>query len=293
MSSFEEWIAQEIKGFVSQDPGNRLERLDGLPIFGEPLVGFVAGDDPIFRQLKEVIGPFHLTPTEAMEASTKERGIGLPANGDVGVIAYVLPISRETRRENARMKDRPSERWANTRLFGEQFNKSLQAHIVRVLLTNGHFAVAPELEESLFRIFVDERVGWTSCWSQRHVAFSAGLGSFGLSDGLITAVGKAHRVGSVVVDRAFASPRRTKDIHRDCLSFRGLSCRKCMKRCPADAISEAGHDKARCSEFVLAQIPMINERYGINIYACGLCQTSVPCEARIPRESDASPGQVA
>jgi epoxyqueuosine reductase len=279
---FERWIDGEIRCFVRDDPGNRLEQLDGSPIFEEPLVGFVAGEDPIFGRLKQVIGEFHLTPAEVMAAMAGKLGRPSPASAEIGVVSYVLPISRKTREENGSMRDRPSERWAHTRLFGEQFNRKLQAHIVSVLEEKGHFAVAPEMEENLFRMLVDEKVGWASTWSQRHVAFCANLGSFGLSDALITAVGKAHRVGSVVVDRALDSPQRTDDIHRDCLSHRELGCRSCMKRCPADAITEAGHDKARCAEFVLKQAAVIKEEYGIDIYGCGLCQTGVPCEDGIP-----------
>jgi epoxyqueuosine reductase QueG len=280
---FERWIGGEIRRFVKEDPGNRLARLDGSPIFQEPLVGFVAGDDPIFGRLKQVIGEFHMTPAEVLGAITRRRGLPVPAAGEIGVISYVLPISSQTRKENGRMKDRPSERWAHTRLFGEEFNRKLQAHLVAVLEEKGHFAVAPEMEESLFRMLVDEKVGWASSWSQRHVAFSANLGTFGLSDGLITAAGKGHRVGSVVVDRALGSPQRTEEVYRDCLSHQELGCRTCIKRCPADAISETGHDKARCMEFVMKQMPVIKEDYGIDIYACGLCQTGVPCADEVPR----------
>ncbi len=285
ISGFEEWIAEEIRGFVREDPANRFEQLDGSPIFETPLVGYVAGDDAIFTQLKQVIGEFHLTPPEVMAAVARRRNLPTPAADSLGVISYVLPISARTRSENAQSKQRPSERWAHTRLFGEQFNRKLQAHVVALLEERGHLAVAPELEDELFRIFVDERVGWTSCWSQRHVAFSAGLGTFGLSDGLITAVGKAHRVGSVIVDRHLESPARPDDIHRDCLSYQGLDCKTCRKRCPADAISEHGHDKALCMQFVFKQISEIKESYGIDIYACGLCQAGVPCEKGIPKQT--------
>jgi epoxyqueuosine reductase len=282
MQRFEEWITEEIRSFVRDDPENRLSGVDGSPIFDAPLVGFAAGDDEIFPQLKQVIGEFHLTPHQVMAAVAKRRNLPAPSEGELGVISYILPISSGTRSQNAGSKDRPSERWAHTRLFGEEFNRKLQAHLVSLLEERGHLAVAPEQESELFRIFVDERVGWTSVWSQRHVAFCAGLGTFGLSDGLITAVGKAHRVGSVVVDRRLESCSRPEDIHRDCLSYQGLSCRSCAKRCPAGAITEEGHDKARCMKFVFEQIAFIKESYGIEIYACGLCQADVPCQDGIP-----------
>lgn len=223
-----------------------------------------------------------------MAKIAKERGVPIPSENDIGVISYILPISKKTRKENASMKDKPSKRWAHTRLFGEEFNRKLEAHMVSVLEEKGYFAVAPELEPSIFRMLKDEKVGWASPWSQRHVAFAANLGTFGLSDGLITEKGKAHRVGSVVVNQPLDSPERTTDIHRDCIFFQRGSCKRCAKRCPAGAITEEGHDKNKCQEFVFKQLPMIKEKYGINIYACGLCQTAVPCEEEIPRKREKS-----
>jgi epoxyqueuosine reductase len=283
---FIKWIIDEIKKFVREDPGNRLERLDGSPIFEEPLIGFVGGSDPIFRQLKEVIGEFHCNPYEIMEKIATERKIPVPPEETLGVISYILPISEKTRRENAGMKDKPSERWAHTRLFGEDFNRVLRAHIVSLLEERGFVAVAPALAENVFQILVDERVGWASTWSERHIAFAANLGTFGLSDGLITEAGKAHRTGSVIVNQPLPSPQRKDDVHRYCQFFQDGGCKVCVQRCPAGAISEEGHDKQKCSEFVFKQAAMIKEEYRIEIYACGLCQTDVPCEECIPVEAE-------
>lgn len=283
---FMEWIISEIKKFVREDPRNRLERLDGSPIFEEPLVGFVGGSDPIFQQFKEAIGEFHLSPFEVMEKVATARGIPVPPEEALGVISYILPISEQTRRENAGMKGKPSERWSHTRLFGEEFNRSLRTHIVSLLEGRGFVAVAPELEAGVFRILVDENVGWASTWSERHIAFAAGLGTFGLSDGLITEAGKAHRAGSVIVNQPLPSPQRKGDIYRYCQFFQDGGCKVCVQRCPAGAISEEGHDKQRCSEFVFKQAAMIREKYHIEIYACGLCQTNVPCEDCIPVDVD-------
>jgi len=285
VEQFKKSITEEINRFVREDNGNLLHRLDGSPIYEEPLVGFVAGNDPLFVQLKEIVGQFHLTPHEVMQSIAKERDVTVPSEEEIGVISYILPISRATVIENAAMKDRPSERWSHTRLSGEEFNRNLQAHVVSFLEENGYLAVAPEIESGVFQTLIDEKVGWTSNWSQRHVAFAAGLGTFGLSDGLITVAGKAHRAGSIIVNRELDSPRRAGETHRDCLFFRDGSCKVCAKRCPAGAITEEGHDKNVCSVYVFNQIPVIKEAYNIEIYACGLCQTGVPCEKGTPVES--------
>ncbi len=56
-----------------------------------------------------------------------------------------------------------------------------------------------------------------------------------------------------------------------------------MKRCPAGAITEAGHDKDKCRDHLL-EVGAHYGRKGFHIerYGCGLCQTGVPCESRIP-----------
>lgn len=279
-------VKQEIERMVREDPANRFEKLDHSPMYQTPLVGFVSGTDPIFSRLKLVIGKFYMTPVEAITKYAEHKGIELPSVDQVGVISYILPISQATRDENAHMKDRPSARWANTRLFGQDFNNSLQIHIAEFLEQRGFIAVAPEQDKRLFKQIQDKTVGWASNWSHRHIAYAAGLGTFGLSDGLITPAGKAHRAGSIVVNFPLESPSRPADIHQYCLFYQTGGCKVCIQRCPAGAITEKGHDKNRCGEFVFSQVPYIREKYGINIYACGLCQTGVPCERGIPTEKD-------
>lgn len=273
-----EWVREHIERTVRDDAAGRI-RIDGTPFFSTPLIGFVSGDDGLFDRLKEIIGPFHLTPREALSRVAMQRGVEPPE--EVGVISYVLPISEATKRENAAMVDAPSERWAHTRLYGEMFNKKLALDLARMLTAEGYFAIAPETED-VFELVKDERVGEASTWSQRHVAYAAGLGAFGLSDGLITPAGVAHRLGSVIVGYPLDSPDRPVDRHRFCLFFRNGSCQVCARRCPAAAISDKGHDKERCASFVYGQRNRVNRDYGIDIYGCGLCQTGVPCESRIP-----------
>ncbi len=283
---FRQLVIHEIERIVREDPANRLEKLDQSPMYQAPLVGYVSGTDPLFARLKQVIGKFHLTPVEAITKYAELKGLPPPPADQVGVISYILPIAQATRDENAQMTDRPGARWAHTRLFGQDFNNHLQLQLVAFLEKHGFIAVAPEQEKQLFKMFPNTPVGWASTWSQRHVAYAAGLGTFGLSDGLITAAGKAHRAGSVVVNFSLDSPARPSDIHKHCLFYQTGGCKACVQRCPAGAITERGHDKNRCGEFVFSHVPYIREHYGVTIYACGLCQTGVPCEKGIPKSAE-------
>lgn len=274
-------IAEEIRRFVREDPTNVLE-LDGRPIYDEPLIGFASGSDPLFKELKTVIGDFHLTPHEAMQNVAAMRNLEPPSEEMTGVVSYVLPMHALTVNDNAAMVDRPSRRWVHGRFFGEPFRDKLRQHIISYLQGKGLVAISPEHETSFYIKTIDPRIGYTSNWSQRHVAYAAGLGAFGLSDGLITKVGIAEAVGSVVVNAPFTSPQRSGDIHANCLFYQKGTCKACMGRCPAGAITENGHDKNKCAKFAFSQTPLNKERYGLDIYSCGLCFTGVPCSTRNP-----------
>jgi epoxyqueuosine reductase len=136
-----------------------------------------------------------------------------------------------------------------------------------------------------FRRLRSPKVGLASSWSERHAAYASGLGTFGLSDGLITPKGKAIRVGSVVTDLVLQPSSQKYRTHRsNCLYYYNKTCNVCAVRCPAGAITSKGHDKDKCSEYAYKVIgPSKKAEYGVKIAGCGLCQTKVPCEFEIPK----------
>jgi epoxyqueuosine reductase QueG len=149
----------------------------------------------------------------------------------------------------------------------------------------GILAIAPDVT-SMFNKKRYPQVGWASPWSHRHVAYAAGLGTFGMHDFLITEKGVAHRLGSFVVNlRLEPNRKRPEDIHADCLHYQGQPCLKCAKRCPVTAITvEHAHDKETCYQKVASSLKYCNKHYHIFIYGCGLCATGVPCESEIPKQ---------
>jgi epoxyqueuosine reductase QueG len=155
---------------------------------------------------------------------------------------------------------------------------------VRSLAEQGVDAVAPYLSPG-WHSKPSDRWWETSLWSERHVAYASGLGTFGLCDGLITPVGKAVRIGSVLARiQISATPRPYIDHHAYCLYFAEGTCGRCMSRCPAGAITEVGHDKAKCKEYMASILEHVRTSYRIDVhpYPCGLCQTGVPCESGVP-----------
>ncbi len=284
----DEVLEQLIKNFIHENNQNRRTQLDNGFYWEEPLVGFASGTDPLFFQFKSLIGSFHLTPREIIAAALKEKGreLLLPEYEQISVISWILPASEDTRKSNRKEEKFPSKLWAYTRDFGEVCNGALRRHVVGFLEDLGFVAVAPLLMPT-FRYFRDEKVGWASPWSERHVAYTCGLGTFSLNDGLITPKGMAIRIGSVVTLLKLTPSERKYGHHKEnCLLFRNEKCGKCIPRCPAGAITEEGHDKDRCQEYINSE-PLKAKRQGYGLQnpppACGLCQTAVPCEFEIPR----------
>src|SRR4030067_3082566 len=281
-------LEQVIKNFTRENLKNRRIQLDNGSYWEEPLVGFASGTDPLFFQFKSLIGSFHLTPREIVLAALKEKGreLLLPEVEQISVISWILPTAEDTRKSNRKEEKFPSKLWAYTRDYGEACNNALRRHVVAFLEDLGFVAVAPLLMPN-FQYFRDEKVGWASPWSERHIAYSCGLGTFSLNDGLITPKGMAIRIGSVVTLLKLA-PSEKKYGHpkENCLLFRNEKCGKCIPRCPAGAITEEGHDKDRCNEYINSE-PLKAKRQGYGLQnpppACGLCQTGVPCEFEIPR----------
>lgn len=278
-----DWIMRTVVDFIADSPENSLQNSAREKAFAKPLVGFSRGDDPLYEAYKEHVGPFFMTPWEVFAVTFGAQGLH---PGDLTVISYILPQTEATKADNRKEAVYPAERWARARIFGEEVNVKLRKHLVAALAQEGSRAVAPVLAPQ-FSTRISPTYGLSSTWSERHAAFAAGLGTFGLCDGMITPVGKAMRVGSVVADIQIPpTPRPYSDHRAYCLFYSHGICKKCISRCPAGAITEAGKDKALCLAHVRKTSIYVKETFGFEGYGCGLCQTGVPCESKIPLEKE-------
>lgn len=275
------WVVKVITDFIANSPLNTLQNESNDKAWGKPLVGFSSGSDPLYDEFKRHIGDFYWKPLDIFVQTFPETDV---TASELTVISWILPQTAETKRDNRREDRFPSERWARARIFGEQVNGELRRHLIASLQEAGHEAMAPELSP-LKNIAISPRYGRSSNWSERHAAFASGLGTFGLCDGLITAAGKAMRCGSVIARITIPPTARPyTDHHAYCLHYQQEKCDVCIKRCPADAISaEGGHDKEKCSAYLRPITrDYVKSSFGFEGYGCGLCQTHVPCESRIP-----------
>ncbi|KIX11955.1 hypothetical protein [Dethiosulfatarculus sandiegensis] len=277
-----ETITSLIRSFLADPHNNNLGEPDQARAWDDPLVGFARADDPLFEFYQQDIGDFYWLPREAFGLVH-----GPARDQDLTIIAWVLPQTETARHDNRKMDFYPSRAWVRSRWQGEAVNSALRKHLVHRLADLGIRAVAPLLLKD-WQIKKSPKYGRSSCWSERHAAYAAGLGTFGICAGLITPKGKAVRVGSVIAEINLTPDKRPYKTHMQyCLmASRGI-CGLCMERCPVGAITPEGKDKAKCMAHSRGKVaPYLLSEYGIKGYACGLCQTGVPCERSIPRPQD-------
>ncbi len=249
-------LRQAMADFLQQSPLNVVEELGNMRIYDAPLVGVASPEDPLFDTLKEehVVGPHHLSPK-----------VWLPEAGSV--ISYFLPFTSDVREAN-RTEGLPASQWLYARYEGEIVNNAMRRFVVEWFQQQGYQAVCPVLD-GRFAVAGRRR----SNWSERHVAFIAGLGTFSLNRSLITSRGSAGRLGSAVVSaRLQPTSRPYRKYDEYC-----TQCGACIHRCPPEAITEQGKDNDLCSAYLDAVLEQFHPRYG-----CGKCQTNLPCEDRIP-----------
>lgn len=283
-------IRKRIEEICGEVPGNiiKAEQADypevaGLQLYDGPLTGFGSADDPIFEKYKEpgVVGPWMLGPKQWLPAART-------------VISVFLPFTDRVKSSNALMTDIASHEWAYARVEGQAYLIRCMNALAEWFRENGAEAAVPMGDPRFFQIVggriqgaVPENIQpealldstYSSNWSERHAAFACGLGTFGMSRGLITAKGVAGRFGSVIVSTALeADERPYRDIYEYC-----IRCGACAAKCPPHAFPASGGPKDHqiCEPHMIHTAQVLKPRYG-----CGLCQVGVPCQDRIPGKRD-------
>lgn len=248
-----------------------LDSLVGVRLFAEPLVGCATVDDPLFIKLREpeVIGPHVMLPEEWL-------------TGAKSVISIFYPFTEAVRSSNRQQPWDTSPEWLHGRIEGQRFVEFAARQMIEFLQQNGYQAVVPAIDSRFRAVKVEPAATddiwkgkrFTSNWSERHAAFICGLGTFGLSKGLITAKGIAGRFSSIITDALLEPTARPyTDIYEYC-----IRCGACVRNCPVQAITlERGKDHTVCGPYVMET----GERYAPR-YGCGKCQVDVPCEFRNP-----------
>ena len=231
----------------------------GEDYWREPLVAVASAHDPLFHQLKDAVSPEHGMPEDLLK-------------GAQSVIAFFLPFRQWVGEANVRIKGLSARSWAESytatngliQVVGETLKEAIQGM--------GHaVAVTPPTHN-----FDSEKL--VSAWSHKHVAYIAGLGTFGHHRLLITEAGCCGRLGSLVTTMTLAAtPRPEKEY---CLAKRGESCHACVSQCRYNALLKTHFDRHACYRQCLVNDAHFSDLPLTDV--CGKCACQVPCSYSIP-----------
>ena len=244
-----------------------------VPVLDAPLVGVASPDNPLFETFRrdEVIGSQWRAPKEWMPEAKS-------------VVAFFFPVSAEIRAQHRTAKTATNEAW--------NYGYGKHGQVVNAFLAG----MTAELESQGIQTFIPtkdpsfkmerhsvmsggkEDVHYSTSWSNRHVAFAAGLGTFGIHRHLISKKGCSGVLASMILDCEMdPTSADYQDPYEKC-----IHCGACVTRCPAGAITlENLRNLKECAAYAATLRSENDPGY------CGKCLVGIPCEFIAPGNNPA------
>ena len=235
MTNIKEFIEASIKDLVVDSPNTK---------YREAIVAFVDVDDSEFEAIKNITHENHLLPKEWMpEGKT--------------IVSYFIPFTKDLIEKN-RNHAYVAKEWAVAYIETNKLIKNINSRMSEKL---------KELEiNTIWQLpnvnYDKEKL--MSYWSQRHIAYIAGIGTFGMNNMLITDKGCSGRYGSFIIDRKIETDKKGRV--EKCLYKLNGSCGICMDMCPVQALAPNGFDRYKCN----ARTKEVNEFYK-DLESCDCC----------------------
>jgi len=250
------------------------ESCGGGRFFSSVSAGIQSASHRIFESYTRMI-PGHGMPVDFFEKEHPD-----PPVGKLTVLSLAFHIAPRIVEENSREVFLPARSWFEAR-HRFDFISGPVGEILRGLFP-GIRMVMP-VKSVHYRADLSSRTP-VSNWSERHVAFACGLGSFGLHGALITRLGCTHRLTSIIIDREIEGGEEPPtDPYFSCPHFADGTCGACVFRCPVGAIAPGKHIIEKCydHEWLTCRERSV-QAYGSTVAACGLCMCGVPCSLDMP-----------
>ena len=236
--------------------------------YGQPLVGFADAYHPYIQNLPKLIGPTHALPQDVLPDARI-------------IVAYFIPFTKELAKTNKNGGTMASPEWARAyeetnALFAELNN----ALIDFIHAKAGHAGVTPKAVTFSQKTLMSD-------WSHRHIAYAAGLGTFGVNNMLLTRSGCCGRFSTVITNLDLSPDAPVKEEY--CLYKKKGTCGACVKNCPTGALTKEGYDRFKCYALCKENAKLYTQfgssytnedgtgANSVGSEVCGKCITGSPC----------------
>ena len=232
---------------------NMTLEFENKELFRKPIIGFSSADNPLYEQLKRIVGPEHLHPKDILHNANT-------------VVSFFIPLSESVIKSNKQNLS-VSREWGISYIEGNKLINQISDKLVEYLMNKNIDAAIIKATHNF-----DEKT-LRSAWSHRSAAYIANMGKFGINRMIITKEGCAGRFGTVIIAAEIPIEKEERNIEY-CLYYKNGSCLKCIKSCPQNALSIDGFDRFKCYEQVLKNAEELSEIGFCDV--CGKCVVSCP-----------------
>lgn len=256
----------EIKELIGQTVTSMVSEAQLSVKYRRPLVGYADAHDPRFKELKSLV-PIHCMPDEVLP-------------GAKTVVSMFYPFDEDLMRV-CRQHEMVPDEWALAYRDTNELMRRVCTALVEKLEALG---IKSAWDSPLFGPMPAGTLQFY--WSHKSIAHIAGLGEFGKHTLLITPMGCAGRIMSLVIDVGLTpSESLGKKLRLPC----NEGCTVCMEMCPAHAITEEGFDRFACYKHIDKLYATFRMKFGRLIHVCSRCSVWT-CSTSVPGSEDALAG---
>jgi len=224
----------------------------------QPLISFIDINDPEINKIKEITHGAHLLPNEIL-------------NSAQSVVCFFIPFEDGLIKSNISGYYASTE-WAETYIRTNTLIGKISRNI-EVLMNTAGYEVGKIPATHNFK-----KETLISNWSHRHLAYLAGLGTFGINNMLITENGCCGRFGSIVTN--YLVQDRIKISEEKCLYKINKSCGICINKCVTEAYENNEFNRFKCYEVCLENVDYHKSIGYADV--CGKCLVGLPCSNKDP-----------
>ena len=226
----------------------------------DPIIEIISANDNKLNILKKVISVEHFMPNDILPDAKS-------------IISFFIPFQDSIVKNNIE-GIMASKEWAMAYIKTNDLIRIINENIEKLMTKKGYKTGKIPATHNFDK---DKLI---SNWSHRHIAYIAGIGTFGINNMLITKNGCCGRFGSIVINYEFNEYRQDIEIKEKCINKVNGSCGICINKCIVNAYENNKFNRHKCYKQCLENDEF--HKTNGNASVCGKCIVGLPCSVKEP-----------